>query len=331
MGVNNLGVKHRPELDGVRGIAILIVLLAHARAPGFAVDGGVAGVTLFFVLSGYLITGILAREINETGHANLARFYARRALRLLPALLVVLVVSTIAYELDVWGPPPATLPLTIVAVLAYMGNWAGIAGLQLGVLAHTWSLAIEEQFYLVWPLVLIAGLRFRWFGLVLLVAAVLVTPYRFTMGDGSHIFAGTDAHVDGLLIGSAIALLGSRLPSWAGWAGIVAIVVLGVTWQTTGGLVWFLPMATVASALIVAGVPAALGWAPLAYVGKISYGLYLWHYLFIWSGLAWPVVVVVSLVVASLSYRYLEAPFLRLKDRMPGARILRSEPEAVAA
>lgn len=316
-------MRYRPELDGLRGIAVLVVLASHAHVPGFAIDGGLAGVTLFFALSGYLITSLLAAEIAASGRIRLAGFYARRALRLLPALFAVLIVVAIGYSIGVWTSL-AALPLTIASVVGYMANWAGIGGLQLGVLAHTWSLSVEEQFYLAWPLLLVAGIRFRRLAIALLVVAVLVTPWRFVlMGDGAgyaRVFAGTDTHVDALFVGCAIALLGTRLPSAFGWLGLAATVVLGMTWASDAELPWFLPLATVGSALALAGCPASLRWAPLAYIGRISYGLYLWHYLFIWSGLPWPVVILASLLVASLSYIVIERPFLRLKDRTRRAK-----------
>jgi peptidoglycan/LPS O-acetylase OafA/YrhL len=307
--------EYRPELDGVRGIAILLVLGAHLGVPGFAADGGLAGVTLFFVLSGYLITSILARELTTTGRIQLVRFYARRTLRLLPCLIAVLAAAAILYALGAYGQPPATLPLTFIAVLFYVANWAGLGGLELGTLAHTWSLAVEEQFYLVWPLALALGLRSRRaFGFALLIVAVLVTPYRFLIPNEAHLLVGTDTHLDALFLGGAIALLGARLPGWAGWLGLVGVAVLGSTWMANG-LQWYLPLGAVASVAILAAAPKRLAWAPLAYLGRISYGLYLWHYLFIWWGLPWPVVFGLSLAVAYGSYRCIELPFLRLKSK----------------
>ena len=148
--------------------------------------------------------------------------------------------------------------------------------------------------------------------------AVLVTPWRVLLlnGDLGRAYAGTDAHADALLLGCAIALLEIRLPAILGWIGLAGIVASAAIWAGGGGSVFMLPMATVFGVLAVAGCPVPIRWAPLAYIGRISYGLYLWHYLFIWWGLPWPVVIIVSLVVASLSYVVIERPFLRLKDRL---------------
>ena len=156
-------MKHRPELDGLRGIAILAVLAAHTGVPGFADGGGGAGVTLFFVLSGYLITSLLLAERDKNGRVDLRAFYVRRALRLLPALAAVLVVVVV---LLLAGLAPAAAvadtnyAIVIAGVVAYVANWVAVAGQSIGMLGHTWSLAVEEQFYIVWPAMLLAGRRF---------------------------------------------------------------------------------------------------------------------------------------------------------------------------
>src|SRR5271157_2250169 len=156
-------MKHRPELDGLRGIAILAVLGAHTGVPGFADGGGGAGVTLFFVLSGYLITSLLLAERGRTGRVDLRAFYVRRALRLFPALAAVLLV--VAGLLAI-GAMPATATantdyrIVFAGVVAYVANWVAVAGQSIGMLGHCWSLAVEEQFYILWPTLLLAGLRF---------------------------------------------------------------------------------------------------------------------------------------------------------------------------
>jgi peptidoglycan/LPS O-acetylase OafA/YrhL len=315
-------IAHRPELDGLRGLAVLVVLAAHVPMLGVAREGGLAGVTLFFVLSGYLITRLLVAEWTTTARVDLRSFYLRRALRLFPALAAVLVVVVTGYGLGLWQSNPADLAAAVPAVIFYVGNWVAAMGVPFGVLGHTWSLGVEEQFYLVWPILLILVLSrvsLRTLGTVAVIVAVLITPWRLVLLLNGHLgwaFNGTDAHADGLLLGCAIALLGPRLPSGLGWLGVVGVIATSIVWIGGGGLVVMVPLATIASALAVACAPTALGWKPLAFVGRISYGLYLWHFLFIWSGLAAPVVVLLSFAAAIVSFYVIERPFLRVKDRL---------------
>ncbi|MGH2464600.1 MAG: acyltransferase family protein [Candidatus Limnocylindrales bacterium] len=314
-------MKFRPELDGLRAVAVLTVMAAHARVPGFASEGGLAGVTLFFVLSGYLITALLLAERTNTGRVDLRSFYIRRGLRLFPAVVALLIVVAVGSAFGLWVSAGGDMVLAIPAVLLYVGNWAQVAGLSMGPLGHTWSLAIEEQFYLIWPAALLLALRFgdrRLLGLLAILVAILVTPWRAELllaGALGQAFAGTDAHADALLVGCAIALLDVRLPAAAGWAGLIGIVVAGALWSGGGGLVFMLPIATAGAFLAVAGCPQPIGWRPVAHVGRISYGLYLWHFLFIWWGLPWPIVFALSFLAAEASYVAIERPFLRMKDR----------------
>jgi peptidoglycan/LPS O-acetylase OafA/YrhL len=335
-------VRYRPELDGLRAVAVLTVMAAHARVPGFAIEGGSAGVTLFFVLSGYLITALLLAERAALGAVDLRAFYVRRGLRLFPALVALLFVVAVGSVFGLWASAGGDMAVAIPAVLVYAGNWAQVAGLSMGPLGHTWSLAIEEQFYLIWPVTLLLALRFgdrRMIGLLAVLAAVLVTPWRVELllaGALGHAFAGTDAHADALLMGCAIALLDVKLPAPAGWLGLIGIVAAGALWSGGGGLVFMLPIATAGAVLAVAGCPKQIGWGPLAHIGRISYGLYLWHFLFIWWGLPWPVVFALAFMAAEVSYVAIERPFLRLKDRFrpaapaPSAAFVDKAPEPAA-
>lgn len=315
-------LEHRPELDGLRGLAVLIVLASHAQVLGVAREGGLAGVSLFFVLSGYLITRLLVAEWESDGRIDLRTFYLRRGLRLFPALGALLVVVVIGYSVGLWESAPADLSVAVPAVILYVGNWVSATGAAFGVLGHTWSLAVEEQFYLAWPVVLgiaVRRLPVRTIGAIAILVAVAITPWRvilLTEGQLGWAFTGTDAHADGLLFGCVIALLGTRLPAAAGMLGVVGVIVTSYAWIGGGGLVVMVPLATIASAIAVAGTPRWLGWQPLAYVGRISYGLYLWHFLFIWSGLPGAVIVIVSFAAAIVSYAIVERPFLRMKDRL---------------
>ena len=324
-------MKHRPELDGLRGIAILIVLGAHTGVPGFADGGGGAGVTLFFVLSGYLITSLLLAEKAKTGRVDLRAFYIRRALRLFPALAATLVVVTF---LAVAGLMPQAARegvdyrVVVLGVICYVVNWVAVAGQSIGMLGHAWSLAVEEQFYIVWPTLLLLGLRLGRTPLVLilLLLAFLDTPYRLLLdlnGGFMHVFVGTDSRGDALLLGCVLALLETRWHPVVGWAGVLGVLAVAALWPGDPGLgaqLMFIPAAAIVSTLAVAGCPVILAWRPLAFIGKISYGLYLWHGLVIWWALPWPVAVPLSIAIACVSYFVLEQRFLRLKDRFGRAR-----------
>nr|MDQ2959234.1 acyltransferase [Actinomycetota bacterium] len=232
-------------------MAVLAVLIFHADAA--LLPGGFLGVDLFFVISGYLITRILLRELGETGGLDLARFYLRRASRLLPAVLVLLVAVTLTSTL-VWRDETATLRPSVLATLGYVGNWWLIGAHQSYFVAsgrppmvqHLWSLAIEEQFYLIWPLVLVllaAGGRGWWrrigrgtgspypdrwplprrFGTVAMVSVLLALASTATMAvlairsdvpfgaDSSRVYFGSDTHSMGLLLGAAFGALAENL------------------------------------------------------------------------------------------------------------------------
>ena len=322
--------RHLPALNGLRGIAVIGVVAYHLQL-GWA-KGGYLGVDLFFVLSGFLITTLLLEEWTGSGRINLAAFWGRRARRLLPALF--LVVAALALYLvcnAVFGGPGANGLIDLsglrgdaIATLLYVNNWHLIYAHQSyfaqfstpSPLQHTWSLAIEEQFYLVWPLVLLVLLRFgrrgwRRLGVTLTVvlgvgSSVLMAVLFNPPADPSRIYYGTDTRLFDLMAGATLAFLvasrgqpGARARRALHWVGPAAAVVLGVFWVragTPGGLPTnfmfeggFLLCAALA-ALIVADArlvepgafARALAWRPLHFIGTISYGIYLWH---------WPVIV----------------------------------------
>jgi peptidoglycan/LPS O-acetylase OafA/YrhL len=342
-----------PALDGLRAVAVLVVMAQHATW----VTGGAVGVYVFFALSGYLITSLLLSEHRARGTIDLARFYRRRALRLLPVLVALVLVVT-AYAR--WAPDPLRQERTLDDtpwVLAYGSNWARIYGEDgaLGLYKHTWSLAVEEQFYLLWPLLLIAALaihcRSRSVALVALLGVGLSLATRFSLpyGDDSYarIYNGLDTQGCFLLMGCCLAAV---LHASSGNRSLRLLIrrVLGVLfWPMVAVLaasVWLIPHMTdspalrlLAAALVVActvvvghvavqgsaGVARVLSWRPLTEIGKRSYGLYVWHYpIFLVAsheldGSDWkrPVQFGLSLAAAWASYRYLEKPFLRLKAR----------------
>ena len=320
-----------------------------------ALPGGFLGVEVFLVISGYLITALLLAERSTTGRVNLRTFWVRRARRLLPAVGLLLVVVSVGSVLFARSEL-ASLRGDVVASLLYVQNWHQIFTEQsyfdaVGrppLLRHLWSLAVEEQFYLVWPLVFAAGLK--WFGRRRLLWGVLAGAAASTLlmavlfrpdVDPTRIYYGTDTRASGLLLGVALAFVA---PPWrmradvgAGGravlnaAGAGAVLVLWLLMANVGEFSPFLyrggflvtGLATVVLIAVVAH-PAArvgdvLGVAPLRWVGLRSYGIYLWHWpVFMLTrpevDVTWPgwVVVAVRLgltfALAELSYRYVEVP-----------------------
>jgi peptidoglycan/LPS O-acetylase OafA/YrhL len=368
-------LSYIPALDGIRAFAVLGVMAFHSGIP--FLPAGFLGVDTFFVLSGFLITTLLLGEWGQRATIKLGAFWARRARRLLPALLLVLLfVACYAAFIAPKGMYP-DLRLDALSTLFYVANWHFILVgsnyfVQTGpvsLLTHTWSLAIEEQFYLVWPLVVLGVLKLTRNLRVLLAicvggalasAAEMALLYHPGM-DPTRLYYGTDTHAQCLLVGASLAVVlaliaerrrvhgtvpvSRRLPggdpAWmaSGWrvrgvlvvagsAGAVATAVLWWRVSYTGSFLWeggFL-VAAVSTAAVLACVvcvqrswlAAALSVAPLRYLGRISYGMYLWHFpLFQWidgtrTGLTgyplFGVRCVVTVAVATASFYLVERP-----------------------
>jgi peptidoglycan/LPS O-acetylase OafA/YrhL len=344
-----------PALDGVRGVSILLVLGFHAYTRP---AGGWLGVRAFFVLSGFLITTLLLQEQRRAGGIGLRAFYRRRALRLLPAFGVV-VVAYAAISLGVqYGLSPYVTPnlqasrdAILVGVL-YVSNifeaWHG--GLP-SALGHLWSLAAEEQFYLLWPPALVLLLRrrasprtlARLLGTAIAVIAV-GRPVLAALGVGQrHIDFSPETTFDALLVGCLFGVWfvhdsAPRLLRSSGVRGVVVLCGLAFTtlyvvapqiaWRTqTSSSAWLLLFELVFGFVILSVVldgrsllARALALRPLVGLGRISYGLYLWHPLVFFSTgyfRSAPLALAVSLGVALLSYRFVELPFLRRKADVP--------------
>ncbi|GIM93628.1 acyltransferase family protein [Paractinoplanes toevensis] len=367
---------YRPALDGLRALAVTAVVLYHAGITGLG--GGFLGVDTFFVLSGFLITSLLLTERLAHGRIDLPRFWIRRARRLLPALLVMVVATVVAGR---WLLDPDALGLLRTdawAALAYLANWRMIfrgtgyvaATAAPSPLQHTWSLGIEEQFYLIWPLV-VAGLigwvaaRHTRTVLVVLcgagaIASQLACGLVFQPDDIARAYYGTDTRAQALLIGAALAAVLTRpaAPS-PGRRGRLALGVLGAAGAAATGLLWHfgadqaawlyrggLTAAALGTALMILPVmivPGAflarlLGFAPLVWLGRISYGVYLWHWpLFSYltadsTGLSrWPLLALrlaATLAAAVLSYHLIEMP---IRHGVLGRSLPRRVPVAVAA
>ena len=301
----------RGDIEGLRAIAVLMVLAFHLGLPGSS--GGFAGVDVFFVISGYLITGQLVKEATRAGRVSLPGFYARRARRLLPAATLVLVVTVVAGWFVLPRGRHGELGAEVLAATGYVVNWL-FAWRQVDYLAedthpslvqHYWSLSVEEQFYVVWPLLIIATLWLaRRLGLRLIpvLTVVLVTLTLASAGwsvlhtadsPGTAYFATTtrawQLGVGGLLVLLTPLLQRLRRPQAAGaaWLGLilVALTYLFVSTQTPWpGSAAALPTVGTA-AVIAAGIawpdspPARLlGVGPMRFLGGLSYGLYLWHW-----------------------------------------------------
>lgn len=341
MGVDR---GYLPPLDGVRALAVVAVVLFHTLVPWF--PGGGVGVDVFFVLSGFLITRILVAELDRTGRISFRNFYLRRALRLLPALFALAIPLTVAYLVLLDGEDRRESLFAVFAAVAYISSPVMAAGHHLGPLTHTWSLAVEEYFYMVWPLVLLlVTVRARRFRLPIIAAvAAVAVIYRLgvTLGGWSieRVYYGADTRASTLLIGCVLALVLARyrvpvreryaLPAVAFLALFVVLPdTLTTPFYRYGGFLAVAVASTVLIAILVQSPqgPTArvLGARPLVWIGKRSYGIYLWNPPL--SALAdfalpqWipviPVVLVLSFLVPALSYRMVEMPFLRLKTRFP--------------
>ena len=335
-----------PGLDGLRALAVLAVLLYHARPEWL--PGGFLGVEVFFVISGFIITRGLLQEWQKSGRIDLRGFWLRRARRLLPALFLLLA-GVMAYASMFETEAVAALRGDVLAALAYVTNWHLIFGEQSyfasfekpSLLLHLWSLAIEEQFYLVWPLLLAALLPLLrtkgTFALIIagIVASTVGMAALYEPGtDTSRLYYGTDTRAAGLLCGAALAFLlsksrlgaQSRSPlaiTLLGVAGLGGLIVAAYAMSETGALLYqggFLAVSLLSAALIFGAtrdslLSRLLGVAPLRWVGARSYGIYLWHWpIFL---MTWPdqpsldvlaAQVVATVVIAALSYRFVETP-----------------------
>lgn len=350
---------YRPELDGLRGLAVLAVMAYHSGLRR-VLPGGFLGVDLFLVLSGFLITALLLQEHRRTGAINVPRFYLRRGLRLLPALFVMLA-ACCCWAAFRTAPDRAAVicrAALLTACQAANGVWRPPAPMDL--LGHTWSLNLEEQFYLAWPVVLLLALRFgglRRVGWVVgagVAASALLRAALWLTGQPSAA-TGLAVRADALLAGCLVAVLAeaNRLPKGrpliaaASSAGLLLVTLVlttptGAPWLHLGG---FTVVATAAAVVIAALVQSptgstsrALSARPLAWTGRVSYGLYLWHFPMLSiapklmhgvlpasrhvPGFDGAAACALALAAALLSYYAVERPFLRWRDA-PGRRARR--------
>lgn len=333
----------RPDIQGMRALAVGLVVLAHVHLAGF--DGGFVGVDIFFVISGFLITQLLLREVDRSGTVSIAQFYVRRARRILPAATAVTLVVIVYAALFL---PTARLGQTTkdsVWSAFFLSNW-GFAQQKTDYFStdapsffqHFWSLAVEEQFYLLWPLVvlfLVPRMPRRVFAAVAGALLLLSLGWSvfFTGADTQAAYFNTPARAYELMAGAILAcVITGPLRSWwrhaAGFAGIALIAYSTFAFSETTPFPGHLALVPVAgTALLLAAGPdtftgRALSWRPLRYIGDISFSLYLWH---------WPValgvqqvmpytapylqqfvlMVGISVALAALTFHFVERPFQR--------------------
>ena len=350
----------RPDIEGLRAVAVLLVVAFHAGVP--AISGGYVGVDAFYVISGFLITGLLVHELERTGSISFGAFYARRVRRLLPMAALVLVAVAVGME---FFTPPVFRPAVrfdAIAAAFYYANWQfaleqvnylTLGGAQNPVL-HYWSLSVEEQFYLAWPLLLLIAVRLRLrrsgpanvrrrcaVAIVIAGAASLVYSVVATAAEPAIAYFETTTRVWEFAAGGALALLAPQLPraprriaAAGGIAGLglllVAALVNGPTTEFPGTAA-LLPVAGTVLVLAagasapLSGAGRLLSLAPLRYVGRISYALYLWHWPCLvfartahWAPpngqigwLATTIALAIAFALAAITHRLVEDPARR--------------------
>ena len=341
-------VKYWYSLDGLRAIAVAIVLLAHAGSP-YPRSGGI-GVEIFFVLSGFLITGILSREFVNTGKINRKRFYMRRLLRLTPCLVACIALYAILYFILY-----REFRFDVVAIcLTYVANYArAIFDYDLNGMGHCWSLAIEEQFYLFWPFVILflekTKKNVRHKAVVLTIFAIALYIYRLIASQyysPARIYYALDTHMDGLVMGSALYYYTTMITGYDRKDQLLKCVsyillplsVIGLlilmasyTWKDIEMAQFGYFMASLASCVIITDLAFSpyslikrfLEYSVLTYIGKISYGLYLYHlpiyyfvrreYVYLDKPVKLVVMVSMSFIIAIFSYHFYERKFLKFK------------------
>lgn len=338
-------MRHREEIDGLRAVAVLPVILFHARLPGFS--GGFVGVDVFFVISGFLITGLILEE-QARGDFSLLRFYERRARRILPALYFVLAVSMPFAALLMWPDELRNFGQYLVSVILFVSNirlWLTTdyfsPDADLNPLLHTWSLGVEEQFYMLFPLALMVA--WRWAGRAAVTGGILaMVAVSFALAvagwhrqpEAAFYLLPTRAWELGLGAGLAAWLqfrppaLGRGTAEAGGLAGLAMIAAAIVAFDAaTPFPTWPALLPTVGAALVLlCAAPGTLAGRllclrPVVFIGLISYSAYLWHQpVFAFARLAHPAMIgpspaamaglaALALVLATLSWRFVERPF----------------------
>ena len=335
--------RHLPALDGLRWIAVLTVITYHFGWEAIPGDLGVSG---FFVLSGFLITWLLLREHETTGTVSLRDFYVRRTLRIFPAYYAFVALSIAN---DLWRGDPRGRAIAVPALTYTVNYYNALNGHPASSMAHAWSLAVEEQFYLVWPLLFLFAIpRGRdaltrlLTGAIISVVALRSLLYLSGFIDESYAYNAFEMRFDNLAIGCllAVALASHRVVRWVdglavpAWSPFVTLALLylsraqiGQAWHYSAGFtVDAALMAVLIVQLLILHQHRAWRWLGnpvVRYLGVLSYPLYLYHTYGISIGLRMPgpepvkllASIAFSVVIAAGSYHFLEKPFLRMKER----------------
>ena len=338
--VKDFKLRYNPALDGLRGVAILLVILSHSHAPLF--DGAFFGVDLFFVLSGYLITSLLLMENDSEGRIGFWRFYRRRFFRLMPALALFLAAYCIFAPM-LWPDLNDIYSDALVSIL-YLADY-GIAFFDSpDTLLHMWSLAVEEHFYLIWPPLLAFLVRKAAPGKLwrtILLLWVLAWAWRiFWVFQGQQfyeIFFRFDTRATGLLAGSLLAALLHERTGFAEaiqsrlhhlmWLPLAIPLLMSLGWDNQDAMLWGITVVECAAIVILVAVQRQglvydmLTAPALVQLGRLSYGIYLWHYpvvRYLRAEFSWPVVLVLGLAIsaalAALSFYTVERWALRWRD-----------------
>ncbi|MGN6572659.1 MAG: acyltransferase family protein [Pseudolabrys sp.] len=328
-------LRYNPALDGMRAIAALLVVADHYRMPGS--NGAFYGVDMFFVLSGYLITRLLFAEHAASGSIALTRFYLRRYLRLTPSLLALLG-AYVVFGPILWPQFSVWWHWRDAALSAlYVSDYGRAFWNMPHIVQHTWSLGVEEHFYLIWPFAVIGLLRLppRWRPAALFALYVAATAWRMNWYDDATDWPETyfrfDTRMSGLVLGALLATVLSKVEHMperlANLSGVVATGALVLAlmiggWRFEGAMEWTMTLAEFAAAALLIAASAPESWVsrllsapPIAAVGVLSYGIYLWHYpaaVYFRGMLPWfetvPVVLAIAFVGAAMNHLLIERP-----------------------
>lgn len=346
-------LQYNPALDGLRGVAIVLVLLSHAHVPLF--DGAFFGVDLFFVLSGFLITSLLLIEFDKSQRIDYWQFYRRRFFRLMPALALFLLAYCIFAPM-IWPELDDVYSDALVSIL-YLADY-GIAFFDSpDTILHMWSLSVEEHFYLIWPPLLVLLLRYAtpgkaWRSILLL--WIMAWAWRVlwvTQGQQFYeIFFRFDTRATGLLAGALLAALMIERPAFTRnlkknmanlmWFPLAIPLLMEMGWDNQQAMLWGMTVVECAALVLLVAVNQRSGLvyemlsAPLLVkLGRLSYGVYLWHYpvvRYLRADLPWPLVVLlgfaISVGLAALSFYTIERWAMRMRDAKPRRQATPAKP-----
>ncbi|MDR2333860.1 MAG: acyltransferase [Burkholderiaceae bacterium] len=346
-------LQYNPALDGLRGVAIVLVLLSHAHVPLF--DGAFFGVDLFFVLSGFLITSLLLIEFDKNQRIDYWQFYRRRFFRLMPALALFLLAYCIFAPM-IWPELDDVYSDALVSIL-YLADY-GIAFFDSpDTILHMWSLSVEEHFYLIWPPLLVLLLRYATPGKVwrsILLLWIMAWAWRVlwvVQGQQFYeIFFRFDTRATGLLAGALLAALMIERPAFTRnlmknmahlmWFPLAIPLLMEMGWDNQQAMLWGMTVVECAALVLLVAVNQRSGLvyemlsAPLLVkLGRLSYGVYLWHYpvvRYLRAEMPWPLVVLlgfaISVGLAALSFYTIERWAMRMRDAKPRRQATPAKP-----